>query len=137
MTNREFFNTIVNGTATIKEADGFRTINLVVNGAINPEIVEFAQTSINKLDEKNEKRKNSPAKQKKSAENEELINQIYDFMTEGRTYTSSEIATALDKTTSKISAMFKVMVSEDRVTVVDGYKPEKGKSKVKGYIKNV
>ena len=89
MTNREFFNTIVNGTATIKEADGFRTINLIVDGAINPEIVEFAQTSINKLDEKNEKRKNSPAKQKKSAENEELIGQIYDLMKEGRTYTSS------------------------------------------------
>ena len=33
--------------------------------------------------------------------------------------------------------MFKIMVNENRVTVVDGYKPEKGKSKVKGYIKNV
>ena len=113
MTNREFYTAIV-------------------NGEMNEEIVAKATEEIAKLDARNAKRSSKPSK--KSLENEPIKAKIAEYL--GRTdehdfATASEIATELEISTQKASALCRQMVSDGLLTVEDV--KVKGKGTQKSY----
>lgn len=146
MTNREFMNIIINGNGTVtdKNADGTkagtRTIDLMADGVINAEIVEFAKEAIVKLDNKNANRKDSKATIAKKEEDSKKMAIILNAMESGTTYSSAMI-TELVKSElpeikrEKVTALLKKMVDSGEITSVAGFKPAKGKSKCTGYTK--
>lgn len=110
MTNREFFENVINGTIT-------------------EEMVEHATNAIAKLDERNAKRANQPSK--KAIENEPIKANIVDFLN-GKDFTvASEIGKGLELTTQKVSALCRQMVADGTLTVTDV--KIKGKGTQKGY----
>ena len=113
MTNREFYTAIINGTIT-------------------EDVIAHASDAIVKLDERNAKRASKPSK--KSVENEPIKAKIAEYL--GRTdehdfATASEIATELELSTQKVSALCRQMVADGLLTVVDV--KVKGKGTQKGY----
>lgn len=109
MTNRDFYKAVINGES-------------------NPEIVEFAKAEIEKLDARNEKRRNTLSKEQKA--NEEIKDKIVAFIGEHK-MVASEIATGLELSTQKVSALCKQLVESDRLSVEDV--KVKGKGTVKAY----
>ena len=110
MTNREFFEN-------------------VMNGIINDEMMEHTTNAIAKLDERNAKRANQPSK--KAIENEPIKANILDFLN-GKDFTvASEIGKGLELTTQKVSALCRQMVTDGTLTVTDV--KVKGKGTQKGY----
>ena len=110
MTNREFF------TKVIEEVE-------------NEELVAYAERAIEKLDEKNAKRKVTPTKTQK--ENMALKDEIITILTENGTKVASEIATIMSITTQKASALCRQLVEDGKLLV--GERKVKGKGKVKEY----
>lgn len=110
MTNREFY-------------------TAVINANINDTLTEFAQNAIFALDKKNEKKRTTVSKAQ--AANADLKTAILGGMTVGTVYKASDLATAHDVSTQKISALMKQLVDEGKV--VSSEVKEKGKGKVKGY----
>lgn len=106
MTNRDFYTAIVNGT-------------------LNEEVIAHAEKSIEKLDERNAKRKDRPSK--KSIENEPIKARICEVLT-SEPKTASEIANEVEISVQKASALLRqiegLSVTEVKV---------KGKGKQKGY----
>lgn len=98
MTNREFY-------------------KAVINANISKEMNEFAQGEINKLDAKNEKRKNTQTKTQK--ENETIKVAIVDFIKENGASVASVIANGCGISTQKASALCKLLVEEKTLTVAD------------------
>ena len=87
MTNREFFNAIINGVASVKtgktkdaEVNTFPVFTVNEDGTVTvaDEIVEFAKAEIVKLDEKNLKKKGSLSDAQK--ENIRLADEIFDTL---------------------------------------------------------
>ena len=109
MTNREFYNAIINGT-------------------MNEEIKAFAEQAIAKMDARNEKRSSKPSK--KSIENEPIKADIIKFITEkGEKCIASTIAEALEISTQKASALCRQLVSDEKLIVEEVKVPKKGKQK--------
>ena len=104
MTNREFYNAILN-------AD------------VAQDIKDFAQGEIAKLDARNDKRKNTQTKAQK--ENEGIMTSILDHLTKGADVASG-IAVALGISTQKASALCKLLVNEGKVAVADVKVKNKG-----------
>ena len=98
MTNREFY-------------------KAVINANISKEMSEFAQGEIDKLDAKNEKRKNTQTKAQK--ENETIKVAIVDFIKENGASVASVIANGCGISTQKASALCKLLVEEKAITVAD------------------
>ena len=139
MTQREFFNIIINGNGKVtdKNADGTkageRTISLMENGALNTEITAYVSEQLTKLDDRNANRKDKPTeKQKKLIE---LSDTILAEMETEVTYTAGQLAEKYGVNTQTITPAMKRLVDSGAVEVIDKYKPAKGKSKCKGYIK--
>ena len=109
MTNRDFF-------------------NAVINANISDELTDFAKSEIEKLDARNDKRRNTLTKEQKA--NEEIKVQILDFIGNGK-MVASEIANGLSLSTQKVSALCKQLVESDKLSVEDV--KIKGKGTVKGY----
>ena len=110
MTNREFF-------------------EMVINGTITEEMITHATNAIAKLDERNAKRANQPSK--KAIENEPIKTNILNFL-DGKDFTvASEIGKSLELTTQKVSALCRQMVADGTLTVTDV--KVKGKGTQKGY----
>ena len=109
MTNREFYTAIVNGT-------------------INEDVISHASDAIAKLDERNAKRASKPSK--KSIENEPIKASIREFLGDG-SHLASEIASGLDLSVSKVSALCRQMVGDGLLTVEDV--KVKGKGMQKSY----
>lgn len=105
MTNREMFTAIV-------------------NGEITEEVIAKAHEEIAKLDARNAARKDKPSK--KSLENEPIKARISEVLTD-EPKTASEIASELELSVQKVSALLRQM----DVTVVDV--KVKGKGTQKGY----
>ena len=105
MTNREFF-------------------KAVINAVENEELKAFAQAEIDKLDKKNEKRKNTQTKTQK--ENEGIKNSIVALLEEKGSMVASVIATELGISTQKASALCKQLVEEKELTVADVKVKNKG-----------
>ena len=97
-----------------------------------PEHIEtYAKNAIAKLDEKNAKKKATPTKAQ--AENANIKAAILAGLTPNNTYTAKAIADAHGISTQKVSALCAQLVADGALVVIDGYKPEGAKSKVKGY----
>lgn len=94
------------------------------------ELKLFAEQEIEKMDERNAKRKNSPSK--KSLENEPIKERIVEVLNgcEGLTI-ASEIAEKVEISTQKASALCRQLV-ESGTLYAEEIKV-KGKGKVKGY----
>ena len=111
MTNREFYTAIVN------------------NANVADDLKTFAQAEIDKLDARNDKRKNTQTKAQK--ENEGIMTSILDYLTVNGSDVASSIGTALGISTQKASALCKLLVDGGKVTVADI--KVKGKGTVKQY----
>lgn len=111
MTNREFYTAIVNGTIT-------------------EDVITHASEAIVKLDERNAKRASKPSK--KSLENIPIRAHIAGFLEENEgSHLASEIASALELSTQKVSALCRQMVTDGVLTVEDV--KVKGKGTQKAY----
>lgn len=128
MTQREFFNAIVNGTATAKDGS---IIKIVENGEFTEAAIEFAKERIAALDRANENRKNGTSKTAlaTAAQRQE----IFDGMEFDRTYTAKEIADTfgLGSTQKATGLLSKI----DGLVVADFSPTGKKKDTVKGYTK--
>lgn len=106
MTNREFYEAVLN------------------NEANSTEVREMAQALIEKLNNRNMNRKPS-AKQK---ENEALKVAILEYLVDdGRAHTAAEIATEMETTTNKVSALCVQLVKEGKIDKVEKKIPKEGK----------
>ena len=105
MTNREFYTAIIG------------------NPNVAQDIKDFAQGEIDKLDARNDKRKNTQTKAQK--ENEGIMTAILDHLANGSAV-ASDIGTALGISTQKASALCKLLVDSKKVTVADVKVKNKG-----------
>ena len=110
MTNREF-------------------LNAIINGEVTDEVVAMAKAEIEKLDARNEKRRNTMTKEQTA--NEGVKAQIVEFIGDKKAVVASEIAQGVGVSTQKVSALCKQLVDEGKLTVADV--KVKGKGSVKGY----
>ena len=108
MTNREFY-------------------NAVVNGEITEDVVLYAQAALEKMDAANEKRRNTPSKT--AVENQPLVDRILNEILGAEPMTASDVAAALGVTTQKASSLLTHMPAG---AVVKGEQkvPKKGTVKV-------
>jgi len=140
MTQREFFNAIVNGTLIVKEKDesGNVTENersiFTENGfELTEEIKDFASALIKKLDEKNRKRSEGmTAKQK---DNEVIKEDILSLMSDGEKRSARMITDTIEsiKSTQQASALLKQLVDSGKLTSTIE-KIGGSSSKVKAYV---
>ena len=107
MTNREFFEAIINGT-------------------INDEIKAHAEEAIEKMDARNAKRANTPSKT--AIANAPLIEKIKEVLT-NEPQTASVIGEKIGETVYKASGLLREMAKHEEVLVVDVKVPKKGKQK--------
>ena len=113
-------------------------LTAVINASISEEVTAFANKEIDKLNAKNDKKKTTMTKDQKI--NTEIKDKILDFMAEETTYTSPEIAKAMQSefteieiSTNKISALMRQLTAENKVNQIEKVKTSKGY--VKGYVK--
>ena len=104
--------------------------NAVITSIDNEELKVFATEAIAKLDARNAKRASTPSK--KSIENAPIRAHIAGFLEENEgSHLASEIASALDISTQKVSALCRQMVGDGVLTVEDV--KVKGKGTQKSY----
>ena len=112
MTNREFYNAIVNDT-------------------MNDEIKAFAEEAIIKLGERNAKRNSKPSKT--AIENEPIKAKIVEFVTERNEFCiAGAIAEALEISTQKASALCRQLVADGKLVEKEVKVPKQGKRKAYG-----
>lgn len=110
MKNREFLETVANGT-------------------INDEVVEFAKAEIEKIDAANAKRRENPTKATlaKRAANEELKGKVLGVLTENPIVVADIIAAiGEDVTAQRINYVAHQLVDEGKAEAVDVKVPTKG-----------
>lgn len=108
MTNREFYNAIINGSMT-------------------DEVKAHATEALSKLDERNQKRSSKPTKAQ--LENEPVKTAIVDYLTIHGGAVAADIAAEVDITTQKASALCRLLVEDGVLTVEEVKVPKKGKCK--------
>lgn len=108
MTNREFYNAIINGT-------------------MNDEIKAHAAAEIEKLDRRNASRANRPTKAQ--LENEPIKEKILELLNGKEATTASVIAEGLEISVQKASALCRQMVGSSALKVDEVKIPKKGKQK--------
>ena len=112
MTNREFYTAIA-------------------QGAMNDELVAFAQEAIVKMDERNAKRSSKPSKT--AVENEPIKAQIMEFITKRNEFCiAGAIAEALEISTQKASALCRQLVADGKLVEKEVKVPKQGKRKAYG-----
>lgn len=118
MTNREFLTAI--STASVIETEYMN--------ATREDLIAFAQAEIAKLDARNDKRRNTLSKeQEANVERKALIVEVLN----DKPMLASEIATATNLSTQRVSALCKQLVDEDKIKVADV--KVKGKGTLKQY----
>ena len=111
MTKREFFEAVI---ANVE----------------NEDLVLFAEKEIEKMNERNAKRKNTPSKT--AIANEPIKAHIVEFLTNSEgSHIASEIANAVEISTQKASALCRQLVEVGTLAVEEV--KVKGKGKVKAY----
>lgn len=110
MTNRDFF-------------------NAVIAANVDDELTAYAKAEIEKLDARNDKRRNTMTKEQLA--NEDVKEQILAYLANAKSAVASEIAGALDLSTQKVSALCRQLVESGAVAVTDI--KVKGKGAVKSY----
>ena len=109
MTNREFYNAIINNTITA-------------------EVTDFAKAEIDKLNARNDKRRNTPTKEQ--IVNEGIKTEMLSVLANGA-MVASEISAKMGISTQKVTALAKQLVEAEKVVSVDV--KIKGKGTVKQY----
>lgn len=118
MTNREFLTAI--STASVIETEYMH--------ATREDLIAFAQAEIAKLDARNDKRRNTLSKeQEANVERKALIIEVLN----DKPMLASEIATATNLSTQRVSALCKQLVDEGKIKVADV--KIKGKGTLKQY----
>ncbi len=85
------------------------------------------------LDEKNEKRANTPTKKQK--DNEPVKAQIVEYLkNEGKAILGTEIAKALGLTTQKVTGLARLLVADGVINAVEVAVKGKGKQKAYEYV---
>ena len=92
------------------------------------EIKAFAAEALTKMDEKNEKRRNTPSKAQLA---NEPIKKAFVAEISAEPRTASELAAAFEISTQKASALLRALVAEGAIT--EATIKVKGKGKVKQY----
>lgn len=105
-------------------------LNSVLAADINDDLNAFAKAEIEKLDARNDKRRNTLSKEQKA--NEEVKEQILAYLLNAKNAVASEIANALGISTQKVSALCRQMVESGSIAVTDI--KVKGKGSVKSYF---
>ena len=117
MKNREFLETVANGT-------------------VNEEVMEYAKGAIEKLDAANEKRRGTPTKAtvEKRAANAELAEKVYAILTDSPTIVADLIAAVGEEITpQRMNYIAHQLVKEGKAKAVDVKVPTKGTQR--GYIR--
>ena len=109
MTNREFYTAIASSTT------------------LPAELVEFAAAAIEKMDNANLKRKNTPSKT--AIANQPLKEQLLNDILSLEPMPTNNVAAALGVSNQKASALLRQLVAEGKVVAVDSKVPGKGKQK--------
>lgn len=105
-------------------------LNDIIAGNATPEAQEMARTLLERLDAKNEKRRNTPSKAQVA--NEPLRQQVFAYVAQHPSALASEVATACElSSTAKASALLRQLVAEGECTVEEV--KVKGKGKLKAY----
>jgi len=115
MTNREFFNAVIN-TENVAE-----------------DVKAYAEAAIAKMDATNEARKNKPSKA--AIENAPLLEQIYNEVLTGEAQIASAVAEAIGVSVQKANSLLRTLAAEGKAEATDVKVPKKGT--VKGYTKVV
>lgn len=128
MTQREFFNVIINGTGKVSyKGENGNTMYKEISIS-DPEIKEFAEGRIAYLDKQNEKRANSLTPKQK--ENEALIERLLVELEKGVTYTAADIGLTLGVSPNVITALMRKMADRKLCTVskvkIKGGRPVNG-----------
>ena len=84
----------------------------IANSDLATEIIEFAQTEIEKMDAKNANRKPT----KKQLENEVVAATIVEFLVGKEPMVGADIASALDLTTQKVTGLCGSLVKAGKLT---------------------
>ena len=134
MTQREFFNAIVNGGSYTYENKKNETVTINIfneDGTFTDTAVEFAKERIAALDRANDNRKNGTSKTAQATA--EKRQRIFDGMEFDKTYTAKEIFETFGlKSTQEATGL----LSKIDGLVVAGFSPTgKKKDTVKGYTK--
>ena len=93
------------------------------------EMKTYAEEKIEKLDARNDHRKNTQTKTQK--ENESVMNAILEYLTANGSDVASSIGSALSISTQKASALCKLLTDSGKLTVADV--KVKGKGTLKQY----
>lgn len=103
-------------------------LNDIIAGNATPEAQEMARTLLERLDAKNEKRRNTPSKAQVA--NAPLRQQVLAYVVQHPSALASEVATACElSSTAKASALLRQLVAEGECIV------EEVKVKSKGRLK--
>lgn len=108
MTNREFYNAIVNGN-------------------VNDEVIAQAQAALDKMDAANEKRRNTPSK--KAIENQPILDTIVNEVLTSEPKTASDVAAEIEVSVQKASALLRALVADGKAVATDVKVPKKGTQK--------
>lgn len=106
-------------------------LNAIVNGEINEDIKTFAEEELEKLDAANAKRREQSSK--KRAENQPLLDRIYNEILGDEPKTASEVAEVIETSVQKASSLLRTLVDEDKADSTEIKVPKRGKCK--GYTK--
>lgn len=106
-----------------------QALTLIVNGNLTDEVKAWARGEIDKLNAKNDKRKNT--KSKEQIANEGIMDNIVAYIKANGSQVASALGSALGISTQKASALCKLLVDGGELTVAD--KKIKGKGAVKEY----
>lgn len=109
MTSREFYNAIISNETNTEE------------------VRNHAMEEIEKMNKRNAARSSKPNKKQK--ENEPIIEAIINYLTESGGALSTEIATTVGVSTSKVCGLCGVMVKDGVLNVEDRKVPKKGTQK--------
>ena len=114
----------------ITNREGFTA---VINGNITEAVKEWAQENLDKLDARNDKRKNTMSKTQK--ENEGTMTEILKVLADDAAV-ASEIGTILGISTQKASALCRLLVSEGKVEAKEIKVKNKGSVKQYSLVVN-
>ena len=134
MTQREFFNAIVNGGSYTYENKKNENVTINIfneDGTFTDTAVEFAKERIAALDRANDNRKNGTSKTAQATA--EKRQRIFDGMEFDKTYTAKEIADIFGlKSTQEATGL---LMKIDGLVVADFTPTGKKKDTVNGYTK--
>lgn len=139
MNSREFFNAVLNGSVeiTVKNERGIAetsVIETIVDGGINPILIEYAKSEIAKLDARKETKK--ATKNATQIENEEIKERIKEWFSENTDcdgITAKEAHELFElSSVQKASALLKQLANDEFLTIEE---VKIGSKAVKNYKK--